>query len=59
MLCPGGRERMTRLIRVLETGRFDPSPMTTHRMPFTDVERAFHMMETKEDGIIKPLITFG
>ena len=59
VLCPGGRERMARLFRILETGRFDPSPMTTHRMPFTEVERAFHMMETKEDGIIKPLITFG
>ena len=22
------------------------------------VERAFHMMETKEDGMIKPLIVF-
>ena len=45
--------------RLIESGRFDPSPMTTHRFPFSQVERAFHMMETKEDGIIKPLITFG
>ena len=40
------------------TGRFDPTPMTTHRFPFDDVERAFEMMRDKEDGIIKPLITF-
>ena len=58
VLCPGGRERMTRLLRVIETGRFDPTPMTTHRFAFTDVERAFHMMETKEEGILKPLITY-
>ncbi len=57
-LCPGGRERMSRLLRLLENGRVDPTPLTTHRFPFTQVERAFHMMETKEDNIIKPLITF-
>ena len=57
-LCPGGAERMKRLLRVLETGRVDPTPMTTHRFPFRDIERAFRMMETKEDGILKPLILF-
>jgi len=57
-LCPGGRERMSRLLRLLESGRIDPTPLTTHRFPFAQVERAFHMMETKEDHIIKPLITF-
>jgi isopropanol dehydrogenase (NADP+) len=58
-LCPGGRERMSRLLRLLETGKVDPTPLTTHRFPFAQVERAFHMMETKEDNIIKPLITFS
>jgi len=57
-LCPGGRERMTRLLRLIETGRLDPTPMTTHRFPFSQVERAFQMMVTKEDNIIKPLITY-
>ena len=57
-LCPGGRERMTRLIRLLQTGRVDPSPMTTHRFHFTELDRAVHLMKTKEDGIIKPLILF-
>ncbi|GAC1498561.1 MAG: hypothetical protein NVS2B12_04320 [Ktedonobacteraceae bacterium] len=57
-LCPGGRERMTRLLRLIETGRIDPTPMTTHRFPFAQVEQAFHLMTTKEDNIIKPLITF-
>ena len=57
-LCPGGRERMRRLLRLIETGRVDPTPMTTHTYKFTEIERAFHMMETKEDGIIKPIIVF-
>ena len=58
-LCPGGSERMGRLIRLLQTGRVDPTPMTTHRFDFSEVERAFAMMESKEDGIIKPLITYA
>ena len=33
--------------------------MTTHTFPFDDIGRAFEMMTSKEDGIIKPLITFG
>jgi len=57
-LCPGGRVRMERLLRLIENGRVDPTPMTTHRFGFDEIEKAFHMMETKEDGIIKPLITF-
>ena len=57
-LCPGGSERMKRLLRLIETGRVDPLPMTTHRFNFDDVEKAFHMMETKEDGMVKPLIMF-
>jgi threonine dehydrogenase-like Zn-dependent dehydrogenase len=57
-LCPGGRERMGRLLRFLSTGRVDPSAMTTHRFAFSEVEKAFGIMDRKEDGIIKPLIQF-
>jgi threonine dehydrogenase-like Zn-dependent dehydrogenase len=58
-LCPGGRERMGRLLRLLELGRVDPTLLTTHVLPFSDIEKAFRLMETKSDGILKPLITFG
>jgi len=57
-LCPGGATRMKRLMRLIETGRVDPLPLTTHRFHFSDIEKAFHMMEHKEDGVIKPLILF-
>lgn len=57
-LCPGGRLRMSRLLRLIEMGRVDPLPMTTHRFTFGQVERAFGMMETKEDQIIKPFIEY-
>ncbi len=57
-LCPGGRERMSRLIRLLEAGRVDPTPLTTHRFKFDQVDKALQLMASKEDGIIKPLILF-
>lgn len=57
-LCPGGSVRMSRLLRMNETGRVDPRPMTTHTFGFDQLDKALHLMETKADGIIKPLITF-
>ena len=57
-LCPGGRLRMERLLRILQNGRIDPSPMTTHKFKFDQLDTAIRMMKTKEDGIIKPLISF-
>ena len=57
-LCPGGRLRMERLLRVLESGRVDPTLMTTHTFKFDDMERAFEVSDKKLDGVIKPLITF-
>jgi isopropanol dehydrogenase (NADP+) len=58
LLCPGGRLRMERMLRLLETKRLDPTKMTTHTFKFDELERAFEMMDKKLDGIIKPLITF-
>ncbi|MDF1704891.1 MAG: alcohol dehydrogenase catalytic domain-containing protein [Aeromicrobium sp.] len=57
-ICPGGNDRMQRIFALLETGRFDPTLMTTHTFSFDDVEKGFSMMEQKMDGIIKPLIVF-
>ena len=57
-LCPGGSERMERLMRLIRSGRVDPLPMTTHRFEFDQIGKAFRMMQTKEDGMIKPLILF-
>ncbi|MFB6353753.1 MAG: NAD(P)-dependent alcohol dehydrogenase [Halobacteriales archaeon] len=57
-LCPGGRLRLTRLLQLLEADRVDPTMMTTHEFPFAETDEAFRLMETKEDGVIKPLIDF-
>ncbi|WP_422931674.1 NAD(P)-dependent alcohol dehydrogenase [Singulisphaera sp. PoT] len=57
-LCPGGNVRMQRLLRLIESHRVDPTFLTTHHFRFDEVGVALRMMETKEDGMIKPLITF-
>lgn len=58
VLCPGGRLRMERLLRLLESGRVDPTPMTTHVFSLATMDDAFELMRTKNDNIIKPLIKF-
>lgn len=57
-LCPGGAVRMGRLMQLIEGQRVDPLPMTTHRFNFSELEKGFQLMQTKNDGIIKPLISF-
>ncbi len=57
-LCPGGRLRLKRMLRQIENGRVDPTPMTTHRFGFSEIDEAFELMATKEDNVIKPLIEF-
>jgi threonine dehydrogenase-like Zn-dependent dehydrogenase len=57
-LCPGGRLRMERLLRLLEMKRVDPTLMTTHTFPFAEMARAFEVMDKKLDGVLKPLIVF-
>ena len=58
-VCPGGKDRVTRLLRMVKEGRIDPSPMTTHEFTFGEVEKAFEMMSNKTDDIVKPLIRFS
>jgi threonine dehydrogenase-like Zn-dependent dehydrogenase len=57
-LCPGGRLRLERLLRILENGRVDPRRLTTHTFLFAELERAFEVMDQKVYGVIKPLIVF-
>jgi threonine dehydrogenase-like Zn-dependent dehydrogenase len=57
-LCPGGRLRMERLLRVLETKRVDPTLMTTHTYNFDEMKRAFEVSDKKLEDVIKPLIVF-
>ncbi|HEV2238606.1 MAG TPA: NAD(P)-dependent alcohol dehydrogenase [Ktedonobacterales bacterium] len=57
-LCPGGRLRMERMLRLLASRRVDPTRLTTHTYPFEQMPRAFEVMDQKLEGVIKPLIVF-
>lgn len=57
-LCPGGRLRMERLLRVLQHSHLDPTHLTTHEFPFDEMERAFEVMDKKLEDVVKPLIVF-
>ncbi|MES4906112.1 MULTISPECIES: zinc-binding dehydrogenase [unclassified Streptomyces] len=56
-LAPGGSERLARLLRLMQTGRVDPTAMTTHRFHFDEATRAFELLQTEGEHIVKPLIT--
>ena len=38
-LCPGGKERMRRLMAVVQSGRVDLTPLLTHTVPLDEIER--------------------
>jgi threonine dehydrogenase-like Zn-dependent dehydrogenase len=55
-LCPGGKERMGRLMRLVEAGRFDPLPLITHRYSLDDIEEAYGLFSNRLDGVLKVAI---
>jgi len=56
-LCPGGRERMRRLMNVVSSGRFDPRPLITHRFELDQIEAAYDLFANQRDGVLKVMIT--
>jgi alcohol dehydrogenase len=55
-LCPGGKERMRRLIATVESGRFDPLPLITHRFALDDIAQAYELFGSRRDGVLKVAI---
>jgi alcohol dehydrogenase len=56
-LCPGGKERMRRLMAVIESGRVDLGSMVTHRFKLDDIEAAYDLFGHQRDGVLKVAIT--
>ena len=52
-LCPGGKERMRRLIDVVKSGRVDTSALVTHRFSLDDIENAYDLFANQRDGVLK------
>ena len=56
-LCPGGKERMRRLMAVIDSGRVDLSAMVTHRFKLEQIEDAYELFANQLDGVLKIAIT--
>ena len=56
-LCPGGKERMRRLMNVIAGGRIDLEPLVTHRFGLDRIEDAYDLFSNQRDGVLKVAIT--
>jgi 2-desacetyl-2-hydroxyethyl bacteriochlorophyllide A dehydrogenase len=56
-LCPGGKERMRRLMSLVQAGRFDPLPLLTHRFSLDQIVEAYELFGERRDGVLKVAIT--
>ena len=56
-LCPGGKERMRRLMSVVASGSVDLRPLVTHRFTLDEIERAYELFAHQRDGVLKVAIT--
>jgi threonine dehydrogenase-like Zn-dependent dehydrogenase len=56
-LCPGGKERMRRLMAVIASGQADLGAMVTHRFRLDDIEAAYDLFANQRDGVLKVAIT--
>lgn len=52
-LCPGGKERMRRLMAMIAARRVDLSPLITHRFGFDDIQEAYELFASQRDGVMK------
>ena len=52
-LCPGGKERMRRLMEMVAQERVDLSPLVTHRFGLDDIDAAFDLFSHQRDGVMK------
>jgi threonine dehydrogenase-like Zn-dependent dehydrogenase len=56
-LCPGGKERMRRLMNTIASGRADLKPLVTHRFRLEQIEAAYDLFANQQDGVLKVAIS--
>ncbi len=56
-LCPGGKDRMRRLMNVISTKRVDLKPLVTHRFKLDRILDAYDLFANQRDGVLKVAIT--
>jgi threonine dehydrogenase-like Zn-dependent dehydrogenase len=55
-LCPGGKERMRRLMEVVRSGRVDFTPLLTHRFSLEQIAEGYKLFGERADGVLKVAI---
>ncbi|HKY36699.1 MAG TPA: alcohol dehydrogenase catalytic domain-containing protein [Polyangiaceae bacterium] len=55
-LCPGGKERMRRLMNVVKSGRFSSRALLTHTYRLDQIEEAYELFGNQRDGVLKVAI---
>ena len=55
-LCPGGKERMRRLMNVVASGRLDLGLLVTHQFRLDDIVAAYDLFANQRDGVLKVAI---
>jgi threonine dehydrogenase-like Zn-dependent dehydrogenase len=55
-LCPGGKERMRRLLEVVRSKRVDLTPLLTHTYSLDRIGDAYDLFSERLDGVIKVAI---
>lgn len=56
-LCPGGKERMRRLMSVVAAGRADMGALVTHRFTLDQIQEAYMLFSEQRDGVLKVAVT--
>jgi alcohol dehydrogenase len=55
-LCPGGKERMHRLMELVRHGRLDLQPLLTHTFPLERITEAYELFGERRENVIKVAI---
>jgi threonine dehydrogenase-like Zn-dependent dehydrogenase len=55
-LCPGGKERMRRLMRLVESRRINLRPLLTHTFDLENILEAYKLFAARERGVLKVAI---
>jgi threonine dehydrogenase-like Zn-dependent dehydrogenase len=52
-LCPGGKERMRRLMEVVRAGRVDLTPLLSHTFSLDEISAGYKLFGERADGVLK------
>jgi threonine dehydrogenase-like Zn-dependent dehydrogenase len=52
-LCPGGKERMARLMRLVQAHRLNLVPLLTHTFNFDEIADAYDLFANRKDDVLK------